>query len=125
MIRGLRLGPDHDLTPLIEWIDDDVDAATVQEIKTRALLWRGENFLDLREGVPYKTEILRKAPNLARIQEIFRQVILSVPSILDVPDIRASLDHSTRELTIDWTARLRSGIEIHSSDFGPLIIALD
>ena len=93
-IRGFALDPlTHDLS-----LDDggrletvEGDAATVQEIKTRLLFFRGEGFTDLREGVPYFQEILRKGVDLARVKAIIRGVVRSHPAIVDVPVVDVSL----------------------------------
>ena len=98
--------------------------AAAQEVKTRLLFFKGEFFLDLREGVPYFQEILRKGVDLERVRSIIRQTVQSVPGIVDVPLVDIDLNRSTREATITWTARYQDGTVILSQDFGPLIIDL-
>ena len=44
-----------------------------QAIGNRLKFFKGESFLDVREGVPYFTEILAKGISLARIRSIIRQ----------------------------------------------------
>ncbi len=123
-MRGLKLDGDHDLS-----LDDggrlevvDSDEATAQEIKTRLLFFRGESFMDVREGVPYYQEILKKAPDMARIRAIIRAVILSVPSVIDVPVLEIAHDRATRSATVTWEARTRTGGVVRSADFGPLVL---
>ncbi len=96
--------------------------ATAQEIATRLRFFRGECFADLREGTPYFQEILIKGVDLARVRAIVRQVIQSVPSVLDVPRVEVSLDRATRAATITGTARDKQGAVIRSEDFPPLVI---
>lgn len=103
-------------------VEVDGDEATAQEIRTRLLFFKGECFADVREGVPYYQEILRKAPDLTRVRSIIRRVILSVPAVVDVPRIDIDIDRATRVATINWTARTDTGRLIRSEDFGPLII---
>ncbi len=132
-MRGFRLtvaadlGADnpieHDLILLggdFATVDDDV--ATAQEIKTRLLFFKGENFADLREGIPYFQEILIKGVDENRARAIIRQAILSVPAIVDVDSITFEVDRLTRAATVNWTARTNIGTVISSEDFGPLIV---
>lgn len=124
-MRGRKLDPEsHDL-----YLDAagrtasvDGEAATVQEIKTRLLFFKGEAFTDTREGVPWYQEIMRKGGDLGRARAIVRQTILSVPSIVDVPRIELALDRATRALSITWTARTDSGRVIRSEDYPPLVV---
>lgn len=129
--RGLKLDPTtHDLTldagGRLEYVtdstDDAADAATVQEIKTRLLFFRGECFADLREGVPYYQEILIKGVDLGRVKAILRQAIASVPGIADVPKLEVNLDRATRAATVVFEARTKRGRVIRSADFPPLVI---
>lgn len=100
--------------------DEAADAATAQEINTRLLFPRGEAFTDLGEGVPYYEEILIKGGDPARAEAIVRQTIGSVPSIVDVPVCRLSLDRATRKASVTWEARTSRGRTIRSADFPPL-----
>lgn len=102
---------------------DGVQAAG-QEIKTRLQLFKGEYFLDLREGVPYFQEILKKGVDPARVREIIRQVIESVPGIVDAPEITIDFDRAARTATVVWRARYLGGAVVRSEDFGPLIVEL-
>lgn len=124
-IRGFKLDPlTHDLSldadGRLETVDGD--AATIQEIKTRLLFFKGECFADLREGVPYFQEILKKGVDLARVKAIIRQVVQSHPAIADVPVISIELDRATRHASVSFEARTRAGRVIRSEDFGPIVI---
>ena len=123
--RGFKLDPlTHDLSlddaGDLETVSDD--AATAQEIKTRLLFFKGEGFTDLREGVPYFQEILRKGVDLGRVKAIIRQTIQSHPAIRDVPQIDISLDRATRAASVSFVARTFTGRTIRSEDFGPIVI---
>lgn len=124
-VRGFRLDPEsHDLSldagGRLEYVEGD--EATAQEIKTRLLFFKGENFLDLREGVPYYTEILIKGVDLGRVRALIRSVIASVPGVVDVPVIEVELDRVTRVATVRWEARNATGRIVSSADFGPLVL---
>ncbi len=125
-VRGVRLDAEsHDLYidagGRLEFLEGG-DAATAQEIKTRLQFFQGESFADTREGVPWYQEILIKGVDLARVRAIVRQVIQSVPGVLDVPRVDVALDRATRAISIVWTARQAAGRLIRSEDFPPLIV---
>ena len=126
MIRGLYLDPvTHDLVLVngdIVW-NADPRTSTAQEIKTRQLLFKGENFLDLRDGMPYYQEIFQKGTPPERIAELFRLSLLSVPSVIDVPRCEVEINPSTRVGQVVWTARTDDGQLIRSEDFEPLILS--
>ena len=125
-MRGFRLTAENELalTSGGRLIPIDGVEAAAQEIATRWRMFRGEWFLDLREGVPHYQEILRKNPSAsARIQQIARELILSVPGILDVAEVTVTVDRASREARIDFEARYQDGAVIRSEDFGPLLIA--
>jgi hypothetical protein len=123
-MRGFKLDTAHDLSldtgGRLEYLSGD--DAVVQEISTRLKFLRGEAFTDLREGVPWYQEILRKGLDLARVRSIIRQTIASVPAVLDVPSVEIDLERETRTATIRWTARVASGRVIRSEDYPPLVV---
>lgn len=124
-IRGFALDPlTHDLSldaaGRLETIEGD--DATIQEIQTRLLFFKGEGFTDLREGVPYFQEILKKGVDLARVKAIVRQVVQNHPAIADVPVVSIDLDRVTRAASVSFEARTRTGRVIRSEDFGPIVI---
>lgn len=126
MDRGFKLDPNtHDFV-LVDGTFDTVEgiAATAQEIKTRILLFKGEYFLDRREGVPYFQELLQKGVPVERVISVMRQVIQSVPSVIDVPRVDVSLDRANRVASVSWEARNTDGTLIRSEDFGPVIVEI-
>ena len=99
----------------------DGDDATPQELRSRFLLVKGSSFTDLREGVPYFTDILIKGYDPGRVRSVFRQTILSHPAIVDVPRLTLSVN-SAREASVAYEARTVLGTVIRSEDFGPVTI---
>jgi hypothetical protein len=125
VIRGFKIDPEtrdlvRDAGGRLEYVEGD--EATAQEITSRLEFFRGENFLDVREGVPYYQEILAKGVDPARVIAIVRQAVQSVPSIVDVPRVEIESDNATREAVVTWEARTAEGRVIRSEDFAPLII---
>lgn len=98
------------------------DVATEQEIRSRLLLFRGSYFLDLREGVPWYQEILRKGYAPARVRELLRQTIATHPAVIDVPSVVLSVDRATRAASVTFEARTIEGVTIRSEDFGPVTV---
>lgn len=93
---------------------------TAQEIRSRLLLFRGSYFLDLREGVPWYQEILKKGPSAPRVRELLRQAILTHPGVVDVPELTLSTDPLTRAASVAFKARTIDGQILSSEDFGPV-----
>jgi hypothetical protein len=107
---------DGDLVPI------DGDLATVQEIRTRLLFFKGESFTDAREGTPWLQEVLVKGGDPNRVRAIVKAVLLSVPSIVDVVSVEIDLDRTTRRATISWVARTDTGRVIRSADYPAMIV---
>ena len=123
-MRGFKLDTDHDLAldsgGRFEFVSGD--EATGQEVATRLLFFRGENFLDSREGVPYFQEIFQKGTDPARVRALIRATIQSVPAIVDVPVCEIVTDPATRRAVCTWSARTNTGTVIRSEDFPPLVL---
>jgi len=77
----------------------------VQKIQQRLQFFLGEWFLDTSLGVPWYERILVKNPDLRFVQGILRDEIAKVPGIRDVQSVEASLDLTTRRLTIAYQAQ--------------------
>lgn len=93
-----------------------------QSISTRLQFFKGESFVDVRQGVPYFADILIKGASLPRIRSVIRQTVLNVPGIVDVPQLDVTLDRASRALRVDLQARYQDGTVINSNDFAPLVI---
>jgi hypothetical protein len=80
-----------------------------QKIAARFQFFKGEWFLDLRQGIPYFQNVLGKNPNLAVIQALFRKVVATTPGVAYVPDFALLFDHSSRHCTFRFIAKLIGG----------------
>lgn len=103
-------------------LDEASPEGAMQSIKVRLLHVRGEWFADTRQGLPWFSEILAKGTSTARICELVRRAIASVPTVLDVPSVEIDVDRATRTGRLRFTAALRSGAVIRSEDFAPVIL---
>jgi hypothetical protein len=101
----------------------DLKSAVAQHIAIRLRTFFGEWFLDAREGVPYFELILVKNPDLPRIENIFRTVILETPGVSNIDRLLLAHDAATRILSIsDLRIILDSGATLTGADFGALIV---
>ena len=94
--------------------------AIAQQLRIRFHFFRGEWFLDARQGIPYLENVLVKNPSRKLLNAIFAQVIETTPGIEKVLTFEYNLE-SNRELTFTFTARLESG-GIIGTTFQPFIL---
>ena len=94
---------DGDLV-LIEGVD-----AVAQTLKQRLSFGLGEWFLSINEGVPYFQTILLKNPNIAAIEGIFRNTILSTPGVLELLSLDFDFDSRNRVFEVNFEARSQQG----------------
>lgn len=80
-----------------------------QKMAARFKFFLGEWFLDKREGVPYFRDVFTHNPNLDVIRSVFRQVALSIPSVLSLPRFETVYSPSERSIAFDFQAQLSSG----------------
>lgn len=73
-----------------------------QKIAVRLRFFKGEWFLDQNIGVPYFQAILVKNPNLATVQSIYRQAIVTVPGVTDVQNFNYTYSAAARTLNISF-----------------------
>lgn len=74
--------------------------------------WLGEWFLDLREGMPYRRDVLIKDPNRDTVRSVIRRGWLTVPGIVAVKSVTWTPDFSARTATIETEAVYRDGTPI-------------
>ena len=96
----------------------------VQKARIRLQFILGEWFLDLRQGLPWFSEILIKDPSLTRIRVIFRETLITMPGVVAVPVLDLTLDSPVRGLTVDWRMELDNGQVISSTDYEPFILEI-
>ena len=83
--------------------------AVSQRVENRFRFFLGEWFLDLREGVPYFTEILIKGPDVRVIRQLFLRVITETPGMSDVLEFDMQYDSAARALFYQWEGITDSG----------------
>lgn len=101
----------------------DGDEAILQKIRVRYLFFKGEWYLDTRQGVPWFQEIFVKNPNMGRVNFLLRQVLVTCPGVASVTSFRLSdIERTTRRIQLSFRVVLDSGRVIDSSSFGPFIL---
>ena len=98
----------------IEITNNNIDLVLGQEEVRQRLLQRlrtflGEWFLDKSIGVPYFQDILVKNPNLNLVDAILKVEITETPGVLELLEYDSSLNKSTRQFSVTFTARTISG----------------
>lgn len=81
-------------------IDDK--ARIAQQAKIRLLRWRGEWFLNTRDGLPYMEHILVKNPNLLHIRELLHDELRTIGGVKRVSKLMLSMDRQNRVLTVNF-----------------------
>ena len=87
-----------------------------QRVVQRLQMFRGEYYLDTRQGVPYIDDILKHQydENLAR--RVVTDAILSVEDVVSVSDVALNFNADTR--TLSWTSNVQTifgGITVEGS----------
>lgn len=100
----------------------DLAEEVAQRLRIRLQFFKGEWFLDTREGIPYFQTVLVKGTSEQTIRAIFSQVVRSTAGILSLDTLTTSFAPPSRTLSLDFTATLEDGRTFTSSDFGPFIV---
>ncbi|OKP02627.1 hypothetical protein [Xenorhabdus eapokensis] len=77
-----------------------------QAVKTRLNLWRGDWFLDMAEGTPYRETVLEK--NYTSAMAI-RERILGTEGVIEIVSLDATRNPVTRKITLTATINTRYG----------------
>lgn len=89
--------------------------AIMQHLRIRLGHFKGEWFLDRREGIPYFQSILRKNVDERVVRSIFRQALRTAPGVAEVLSLQLNINRATRRATLDFKVRLTDG-EVASAD---------
>ena len=78
-----------------------------QRIKSRTSMIRGEWYLDINKGFPWREKVWGKAGAVtgeAGIKKLFRQVILGTPGVASIDYLTVDLDRQSRTLDVSGVA---------------------
>lgn len=85
------------------------DDAILQKVQCVLKFWKGEWFLDTRQGMPYVQQILaQKSPSLPALRSIFRRALLKVRQIVSVQSIDITVG-TARQGFVNFVALLDDG----------------
>jgi hypothetical protein len=87
----------------------DGDEATIQRIRQKFLLWKGEWFLNTDAGIPW-LQVLGEKPEPSFLSSLFRSVVSEDPGVDEILDFNFSYAGSSRKLRITWRAKLNGGL---------------
>ena len=76
--------------------------AVEQAIQTTLGLWAGEYFLDLSQGVPWRTSVIGYGTQ-PTYDQVIRDAITSVPGVKSIDKYGSNLNPKTRVLTVAAT----------------------
>ena len=86
----------------------DLDAVA-QAILTRLLLFRGEWWENLNEGLPLWQDILGRPANLAKLNLVIQQRIAQTPYVVGVGNVQSAYDATTRKFKFACTVQTTFG----------------
>lgn len=69
----------------------------------------GEWFLDVREGVPWLSEVFVRNPDITLIDNTIRARIMSVPGVSRIAEYRSTYTPATRVFVFSFRAEMATG----------------
>jgi hypothetical protein len=103
------------------WLDDFA-LETAQRLTIKFNFFKGEWFLDRRQGTPYYQELLVKEPDRNTARGVFRRIIGSDPGVAEVISLTLSEPDAERQAEVVFSARLKNGATLRSTDHGPFLV---
>lgn len=92
-----------------------------QRLAVRLQFFKGEWFLDLREGMPYFERVLVKGPIRELTYAVFRQAIQETEGVASVADLQLERGEN-RTLAVTFTAALSDGSVLRSGDYPAFVV---
>lgn len=108
-MSDLKLDTDGDLlvdnSDLV--LNSQVDAVS-QYLRARLRTFLGEWFLDQSIGIPYFKEIFKKEINIATVDAILKDAILSTPNVIELQEFDFDISNN-RELKLNFKIKVKEG----------------
>lgn len=95
-------GSDIDLSTSSVELVEGVDAIA-QHLLIRLRFFKGEYFLNRRDGMPYFEDIFLENPNLTVINSVYQETILETPGVIDILRFDLSIDRAARKLSPEFS----------------------
>ncbi len=101
---------------------DDVAQCTAWKLTNLFNFFKGEWFLDQRQGIPNFQYVPVSNPNLPLIGNMFRQVCLDAPGVAAVTNLAVDFQPRTRNLTVTLGLQTNEGAVLQGGIGQPFII---
>lgn len=90
-------------------ITTDLSRYVSQKLRIRLSFFLGEWYLNINKGIPYFESVFVKNPNISFIEDLIIFEITTCPGVEELLELNLTVEKSTRELIIDFKARLENG----------------
>lgn len=80
-----------------------------QSLRIRMMLFRGEWFLDVGEGVPFFSDIFVKNPNMGVVEAALKARIKGTPGVTELISFSVDFDKGNRSLVVSFEANTAFG----------------
>jgi hypothetical protein len=102
-----------------------LEEEVAQRIKTRLLFFKGEWFLDRREGLPWFDKVLGQKPDTDVVREAVARVLRGVQGVALVRSVDATFSGVNRALSVDFSCLLEDGSVFTAANMGgPFIVEI-
>jgi len=100
------------------------DQQTAIKLRNRLLFFQGEWFIDTRLGMPYRTYLYVKNPQLPLLRQMFTKAILGCPGVKEILTLTLNLTPD-RRMEVAMRVLLTSGAVLSTENLDrPFIITL-
>ena len=103
-------------------VEQSISQCTAWKLSNLFGMFKGEWFLDQRQGVPYFQYVMISNPKLSLIGNIFRKVCLSAPGVASVSSIQLDFTPRARTLVATIQAQTNEGATLTGGVGKPFII---
>ena len=83
--------------------------AVAQRIRIKFGTFKGEWFLNLNHGIPYRQDILIKNPDTTKIASTLRKQILDTPEVTSLSSFTTNFNSNTRQYELSFEALTSEG----------------
>ena len=94
-----------------------------QKLRIKFQFFKGEWYLDQREGFPYWERVFKKNPNVNEIASLFRRCAYDTPGVASVRSVDVTVDVETRLMSVSIDV-VTDDNEIIKWDNEPFILSI-
>ena len=104
-------------------VESSVAQVTAWKLSNLFAFFKGEWFLDQRQGVPYFQYVFVSNPSLAVIGNLFRQVCQGAPGVASVTSLALDYQPRYRNLTANMVVQTDDGVTLVGGVGQPFVLA--